>query len=437
MAAQTQREWEEHMARKILDVTRSELYLSLRYLDAALFALPWQPREDIQTFATDGQTLFFSTEQLLRLYRPNAKFISRAYLHSVLHCIFRHLWLRGERDRICWDLACDIVVESILDGLHLSSLSRPLSWTRERTYRWLQEEAGVLAAAPVYRVLYETLDEAQFQTLRIEFYTDDHRFWPREEKGAPSPQGKQWEQIGRQVQNALESRGTEAGEGAELLQTQIKAGRSRRSYRDFLRKFAVLREEVHLDPDSFDLNYYTYGLSLYGNLPLLEPLESREIQKIREFVVVVDTSDSTSGELVKAFLKETFTLLRQSDSFFKQTKIHILQADDRVRADEVVENEEELERLLNRFTLIGGGGTDFRPAFSYVDELVRTGKLRELKGLLYFTDGKGIYPTRRPAYDAAFLFLGEHDETGIPPWAMRMTLEPEELLPAKRRNQPQ
>ena len=34
------------------------------------------------------------------------------------------------------------------------------------------------------------------------------------------------------------------------------------------------REEVHADYDSFDMGYYAYGLSLYGNMPLIEPLET-------------------------------------------------------------------------------------------------------------------------------------------------------------------
>lgn len=56
---------------------------------------------------------------------------------------------------------------------------------------------------------------------------------------------------------------------------ELSAKRSRRSYKEFLRRFAVLREEVHADYDSFDMGYYAYGLSLYGNMPLIEPLETR------------------------------------------------------------------------------------------------------------------------------------------------------------------
>ena len=82
------------------------------------------------------------------------------------------------------------------------------------------------------------------------------------------------------MQTELDLRDKEAGDGADALKQQVKAAnRSRRSYRDFLRRFCVLREEVKLDPDEFDLNFYTYGLSVYGNLPLIEPLESRESKK--------------------------------------------------------------------------------------------------------------------------------------------------------------
>ena len=69
-------------------------------------------------------------------------------------------------------------------------------------------------------------------------------------------------------------------------------------------------------------------------------------------------------------------------------------------------------------------------AMAKIEELRRDGTLRDLQGVLYFTDGKGTYPTRRPPYEIAFLFL----ETGTPPpdtppWAMRLVLSPEEFLP--------
>ena len=88
----------------------------------------------------------------------------------------------------------------------------------------------------------------------------------------------------------------------------------------------------------------------------------------------------------------------------------------------------EFERLIGELQILGGGGTDFRPAFSYVEMLRNQGEMKCPGGLLYFTDGKGIYPGKKPDYKTAFLFLEDYEETAVPPWAMRLKLEPEEWM---------
>ena len=103
----------------------------------------------------------------------------------------------------------------------------------------------------------------------------------------------------------------------------------------------MTREEVHLDPDEFDLNFYTYGLSVYGNMPLIEPLETRESKKIEELALVIDTSYSTSGELVRAFLAET-TPAERRENFFHRMNLHLIQADNAIRQDLLIRNEDEL-----------------------------------------------------------------------------------------------
>ena len=78
--------------------------------------------------------------------------------------------------------------------------------------------------------------------------------------------------------------------------------------------------------------------------------------------------------------------------------------------------------------LKGFGGTDFRPAFSYVDELVKKGEFTRLKGVIYFTDGWGIFPERKPNYDAAFVFIREDNfNPNVPPWAIKIVLNKDEL----------
>ena len=114
--------------------------------------------------------------------------------------------------------------------------------------------------------------------------------------------------------------------------------------------------------------------------------------------------------------------------------LHLIQADNAIRQDLLIRNEDELIHAMNHFELRGGGGTDFRPAFAYVDRLCAEKKFSNLRGLLYFTDGMGTYPAKHPAYDTAFLFLGERfDDANVPPWAMKVVLDEEEFTGAAAR----
>lgn len=440
---QTQAEWETEMSEKILDYTRNEIYLELRFLDIALSTLQPKAVSSVQTFATDGTWLYFSPEQVCRVFRRNAFFLNRLYLHTVLHCLFAHLWIGGSREERLWNLACDIVVEYVIDGMKKKCTSRILGLVRREFYARLEETHGGISAAIVYGMLLEIEEKEdgfkQIEVLLEEFYTDDHRYWPKRKEERAMQQAaaakKRWSKVARQTGMEKQRQGTESKEGEALLASLLAAEAGRRSYRDFLEKFCIQREELHSDPDAFDLNYYTYGLKLYGNLPLIEPLESREAKKIREFVIVIDTSDSTSGKLVEQFLRETVDIIKQSDRFFGDSVVRVLQCDHCIQSDMLVSGEQEWNRFFREFRLMGGGGTDFRPAFAYVEELQQRGELLNLNGLLYFTDGKGTYPKKRTPYKTAFLFLEDYDAAAVPPWAMQLKLEPEAFEEKGKRRQ--
>lgn len=212
-----------------------------------------------------------------------------------------------------------------------------------------------------------------------------------------------------------------------MEQVQVE-NRERYDYREFLRKFATLREEVTIDPDTFDYTFYTYGLSMYGNMPLIEPQEWKEVKKVQEFAIVIDTSMSCSGDLVKKFLEETYGVLSQQQSFFHKVNIHIIQCDEEVQNDRKITDERELKEYMENLELVGEGGTDFRPAFEYVDSLIEKGEFHQLKGLIYFTDGKGTYPKKMPSYETAFIFMQEeYEDTQVPPWAIKLVIDAQDL----------
>ena len=86
--------------------------------------------------------------------------------------------------------------------------------------------------------------------------------------------------------------------------------------------------------------------------------------------------------------------------------------------------EDDWKDYLKHLVIHGRGGTDFRPVFEYVENLRRKGALHNLKGLLYFTDGDGIYPENPTDYQTAFIFYREkafHQK--VPVWAHRLYMD--------------
>ena len=78
-------------------------------------------------------------------------------------------------------------------------------------------------------------------------------------------------------------------------------------------------------------------------------------------------------------------------------------------------------------TLKGFGGTDFRPVFAHIEHMIEKGEIRRLEGLLYFTDGYGVFPAKPPTYKTAFIFLNQEENVKVPAWAMKVYIEEEGL----------
>ena len=566
---------------RILNQSRYELSLSMRHLARALDRLPYEMDFNTQRMGTEGERIHFHPEFIFQLFMESPQKLNRLYMHSLLHCLFRHMFKNEDKKEELWNMACDIHVEYVLDSLDVDLLKRPAGEYRENTFQRLEEKIKTLSAERIYQYLEEAdLDYDAWERLEREFYKDDHVFWkvidrkdaPGQEgegdgDGAPLPmpedfspndipsqdsnpsedtsaqngassdgeskeeknqeagnqeagnqepenrgsknqgaenqesenQGaenqesknqeskssdegegkgnsgedshgegtqedsqsgnssgkkqeerkkaenrkptgqekreereakkkrddlsKEWEDISKRTEQEIEHSSQEKKEEQGSLAWFLRLEQKKYTdFRDFLRRLSVDREEMEVDLDSFDYGYYYYGLEQYGNMPLIEENEYREGRKLQELVIAIDTSHSTKGEMVKGFLEETAGILKQKDAFFQKVKVHILECDDELRKDICLENVEDLEQYSKNFAVKGGYGTDFRPVFRYVSDLQKRGELKNLKGLMYFTDGKGRYPKEAPPYVTAFVFpKGEDiDDDNVPFWAMKL-----------------
>ena len=239
---------------------------------------------------------------------------------------------------------------------------------------------------------------------------------------------EEWKQMSKEIQSELENFGKYHGDESQyLVQLLEHLNRERYDYGAFLKRFAVSGEVMRADLDAFEPGFYSYGLSLYGNVALIEPPEYKETHLVRDFVIAIDTSGSVRGDLVQAFMQKTYNILKSTESFFTRVNIFIIQCDIEVREAVQITCQADLDRYIAKMELKGLGGTDFRPVFDYIDDLRGKGVLTGLKGMVYFTDGKGIFPERKPPYDAAFAFIGEPPES-VPAWAVKLTLEREDIM---------
>ena len=239
-----------------------------------------------------------------------------------------------------------------------------------------------------------------------------------------------WREVAHRIQVDTETFSYQQGSHAGgMIQNLREVNREKYDYTSFLKKFAVLGEAMKINEDEFDYVFYTYGLQLYKRMPLIEPLEYKEVKRIKEFVIAIDTSGSVSGELVQKFVQKTYNILLSTESFFSKINVHIIQCDADIQEDKKITCREEFDEYLKSMRILGLGGTDFRPVFEYVNQLQAEKEFTNLKGLIYFTDGYGDFPSQKPTYDTAFVFIdNEYNNPDIPPWAIKLVLKKEEIL---------
>ena len=173
----------DEMGKRILDASRTDLYLSMRFLGPALHSLGFIMDLSTTTVGTDAAYIRFNPNHLFRLYVDRPRRLNRTYLHMILHCVFRHMFTaRKKEDRELWDLSCDIAVTSIIDSMDYRAVAELTPEFRQRVYDRLQEEIHVLTAERIYQYFLERkrnyMEELQ---LAVAFALDDHSFWERME----------------------------------------------------------------------------------------------------------------------------------------------------------------------------------------------------------------------------------------------------------------
>ena len=383
---------------KIWNLAQEQLSVKYPFFRKLIWDFSFQESSDTHTAGTDGHIIYFAPEFLIQTFQNDPDALEALLLHMLYHCLFLHPVMEIPPDHTLWNQACDLAVERLITGN--KNFSSP---------------------SVIYHELQTTSEETVIPIV------DDHQFWKLADRKKILEQMKQIWNSGTGAAGlglyGNSGRGTAPGNLTEELVLQQK---HRYDFRRFLRRFAVQREELHTDTSSFDYIPYVYGLNHYGNMPLIEHLEYQEMNRMEELVIAIDTSGSCTTETVRRFMEETYGILSDHENFFRKMNLYIIQCDSFIQDCAHITCEKDWKRYLSNLQIHGRGGTDFRPVFEHVEALRSERKIRNLKGLLYFTDGDGIYPPKPTSYQTAFVFYHEkalHQQ--VPTWVTKLYLDDE------------
>ena len=468
----------QELAVEVLQLAKDRLLVSCPFLAPAASLLPFVPSPDALSplSGTDAKAFYFNADHVLACFAATREAPVHDYAHTLLHCLFLHPFANPGQNRVRWDLACDIAAECIVAEL---CGPRPEDANGGTEYA-LGHICGALQQTPLTaESVFELLKADQFadeeQAWQELFRVDSHRFW-YERPGAqstadagadeghtdetPDSESEVETQPGDENPNSTPGEGSAhfkspknawqyaAQSIAASVKHQVGASKSGwgrnlsglfanlrvapRSHKkpaldEFLRSFATFEETPRPSSDEFDYALYTYGFALYGDTPIIEPLETRDDKRIREFVIGIDVSGSVWGPTVTRFAQIVQGVLCNEGLFSSAPRIRIIQCDTQIVAEDVIDTPEYMRKRIESLRIHGGGGTDLRPVFQRVDELVEHGEINDLNGVICLTDGYASFQKCATPYKTAFVLTPDGAQNLVPPWAMTFMLEEEDF----------
>jgi len=423
-------------AREILDWSRRKLAMALPEFLPAIYLLPLKAAEKEDHLWTDGESLCYHPETVVRDYLDKKDSVAAQIMHITAHGLLGHIAKRRGQQEALFDAVADTKAAAFVDQLpaHLMPHRDKETQAHIRALEDLTLEAAYLAPESREKAL-ELIRKSK------PLVVDDHSAWEppvgREGKGIAA----RWEAAARQVAANIAQSGRSRQYGdlaGELCEEYTAAKESGVSYTEFLRRFCSLRERQEVDPNSISNLWYQVGLSLTGDAPFIEPEELREDAPALDLAVALDTSGSCCGDIMKGFLEELLAILR--DAGGPRVELTLIQCDTEVQKVQTLTREDTTADILGGFRIYGCGGTDFCPVFDYIDQQHQDAEGKRFRGLLYLSDGCGEFPDQAPDYPVAFLFPKEDAfwDMGwchIPDWVMQVHITEDNRLAVQNGDQ--
>lgn len=360
-------------------------------LDAPFFgalALKLKPIESDRypTGWTDGITLGFNPDWLNNLEMDQVKgFIC----HEIMHCALSHMTRRQQRNARKWNKAADYAINLIIKD---AGFKLPDEGLMNNAYRDMMAEE-----------IYPMLEDEP----EVEGQSDPGGCGAIEDAPSPNGSGKANHADLKKIDQDWKIDVTKAAQAAKM-QGNLPGGISKLveemnapqlDWRKILREF--VEKSARNDYSWATPNRRYIAQNLY-----LPSLHSKEIGTV---VISIDTSGSVSEGELKQFASEISSILEE----FGDLTAQVIYCDTKVAHTEEFHSTD----LPIKLEMHGGGGTDFRPPFKWVEDKLQSPPTCHL----YFTDLCCSRYPEPPEYPVMWINTSTYGDT--PPFGEVISLD--------------
>lgn len=415
-------------AHRILTSAKRELAREYPYLERGIFYHKMKASSKTDFMGADYVTLYYNPAGVIAQFQKKRRNIKHTLLHIVLHCMCHHPSMEFS-DAELFDAAADVSVNAMLESL----------FKKNSCFRKFASNCGGISAPHIYKTVKENRKlKNRLKALHESSHIDDHRMWRQEyakdfsdsadlagKAGSEQsdgisalmipPKGQEnanayddWAQIHITAEQQS-SKGLGSDSGDLFADIAPPDRYSKADHIAYIKKF-IQDEIIREDPDTIDLMMYTASLDIYGDMPIVEFCETQENLNPSDMIIAMDMSGSCSGDIAVNFLRQVYTLF-EGFNIQGRVNIHVVTFDTKIQDHAVIQSRGDADSFIRNYKGHGFGGTDFRCVFDFAEKYSKETAGKKLKGLFFFSDGDGTFPSEKPDYPTVFFIPGDPDQS--------------------------
>lgn len=409
--------------RKKIQESRERLLSAMPFFGLLLMYLKFVAVPGMKKISTNGRCIYFSPDFLEKLHYKEMDYI---LCHQILHIVCGHIWRDEELAEDDYHFACDIFVNLILENYGYDEDRYPhLGYI----YRKLSESVDFHDKSPL-----EIRDWLPFhlrafdEATRSKFIKDSECWWDfKNDNGSVGEIIIDLPEIKGRRNDGQGNGGDDDSGNADMQRWQVRAMSLATSLfneddekdgvgqvPDFIQRMITKMKEPVLDWKRLLNNFLQERIADYSFSPpdrrfsdtefFLPDFNEKEFVT-KEILFMVDTSGSVNDDALAAVYSE---IRGATEQFSGKLTAKIGFFDTGVTEPMPFERVDDLLAIIP----YGGGGTDFRVIFEYVQYELYD---KPPACIVVFTDGNGPYPDESRAMGIPVLWILDNNRH-TPPW---------------------